>query len=99
MKEFQKQILTIEGVIDNMNESIDLYEKIVKYDGFSVPSEIMRRRIKQKIGDIKAFVLQMEDPDINMNYIDALQTIDEKIKMKQLFTSLETQKQQLPPPS
>lgn len=37
--------MTIEDVIENVNTSIDLYKKIIEFDGQSVPAEIMRRRI------------------------------------------------------
>jgi hypothetical protein len=43
-----------------------------KFDGESVPSELLKLRIKQKMRDVKSFIVQMEDPEININFMDAI---------------------------
>ena len=41
-KELQKQIFTIDKTIDSLNRSIQFHENLVKMDGVSVASEILR---------------------------------------------------------
>jgi hypothetical protein len=71
-KELQKQIFTIDRTIDSINNSIKFHENLVKMDGISVASEILRKRIMQKLGDIKSVIVQFEDPEINVNFLDAV---------------------------
>lgn len=42
----------------------------------------------QKLGDIKSVIVQFEDPEINVNFLDAVQSIHDKIMTREVFMAL-----------